>query len=48
MRLGKEQAVGYVEDTAISESTTAEAPVVAEVTLDLPLTTAAEPVLPVG
>jgi hypothetical protein len=53
MRLGKEQAVGYVEDTGVPENTVpentvAEAPAVAEVKLDLPLTTAAEPVLPVG
>jgi hypothetical protein len=45
MRLGKEQAVGYVEDTE-TDSPTAQEPAVGEAD-GMPLTTAPEPPLTV-
>jgi len=52
MRLGKEQAAGYVEDTGHLEETGADAPQAEEVAAvqpeGTPLTTAAEPSLTVS
>jgi hypothetical protein len=46
MRLGKEEAVGYVEDTEADLAPAAE--ITAERSEQAPLTPAAEPALPVG
>ena len=52
MRLGKEQAAGYVEDTGYVENTVADSLPAEEVTAGepegMPLTTAAEPSLTVS
>jgi hypothetical protein len=52
MRLGKEQAVGYVEDTGYVKDTVADSLPAEELTVDrsdgMPLTTAPEPRLTVS